>query len=133
MKRVLVELDQDNRAFWTGGATGRLLINRCGNCALYLHPPIPRCPHCGSRDVAPTAVSGRGRVHSFTLNHRAWEPGLDVPYVVALVEIAEQEGVLLPTNIVQCAPEDVAIGMEVEVVFEQVEDLFVPLFRPVAP
>jgi uncharacterized OB-fold protein len=128
--RMLVELNDDNRGYWTGGANGDLLIARCQDCSTYLHPPLPKCPYCWSDAVVPEKVSGRGRVYSYTINHRAWVPDIPVPYVVALVEIEEQEGVHLATNIIDCAPEDVTMGMEVEVVFEAVEDQFVPLFRP---
>jgi uncharacterized OB-fold protein len=75
-------------------------------------------------------VSGRATVASFTVNHQVWEPGLDVPYVLALVELEEQPDVRLVTNIVQCSPDDVWIGMPVRVLFEQCEDVWVPLFGP---
>src|SRR3546814_15375998 len=67
-----------------------------------------------------------------TLFRSAWLPGLAVPYVLALVELSEQAGLYLPTNIIGCDPETVRIGMEVEAVFEQVEEYFVPLFQPVS-
>ena len=70
---------------------------------------------------------------SFTINHKAWVPGLAIPYVLALVAIEEQHDVRLPCNIVDCAPEDVSFDMPVEVMFEQAEDLWIPLFRPVRP
>jgi uncharacterized OB-fold protein len=92
---------------------------------------VPFCPRCESRRVAPEPVSGRGTVFSFTINHKAWVPGLAVPYVLALVRLAEQDDVRLVTNIVGCAPEAVRFGIAVEVVFEAVEELWVPLFRPV--
>lgn len=131
--RPLPAIDRDNQPFWTGGAQGALIIMRCAACQTYIHPPVRFCAICESRDVHPVQVSGRGRVHSFTINHKAWIPGLQVPYVLALVEIEEQEGIFLPTNIIDCDPARVHIGMSVEVAFEAVEDLFVPLFRPVLP
>jgi uncharacterized OB-fold protein len=76
------------------------------------------------------AVSGKGRVATYTINHKQWVPDLPVPYVLALVELAEQSDVRLPTNIVNCAPESVYIGMPVRVLFEQAEDLWIPLFEP---
>lgn len=130
--RSLPAIDLDSRPFWTGGAEGQLLIHRCADCEYYVHPPVPFCPRCESRSVAPQPVSGRGTVFSFTVNHKAWLPDLPVPYVLALVTLAEQDDVRLVTNIVGCAPEEVTFGMEVEAVFEPVEDLWVPLFRPVA-
>jgi uncharacterized OB-fold protein len=129
--RILPATDIDSRPFWTGGAAGKLLIFRCAQCAYYVHPPVPFCPRCESRRVAPEPVSGRGTVFSFTINHKAWVPGLAVPYVLALVRLAEQDDVRLVTNIVGCAPEAVRFGIAVEVVFEAVEELWVPLFRPV--
>jgi uncharacterized OB-fold protein len=74
-------------------------------------------------------VSGRGIVHSFTVNHQQWIPGSD-PYVIGLVTVAEQDDVRLTTNIVRCAPDDVHIGMAVEVEFERHEDVWLPLFGP---
>ncbi|OJY53875.1 Zn-ribbon domain-containing OB-fold protein [Sphingomonas sp. 67-41] len=128
--RPLPAVNEDNRAFWTGGADGALMIARCGACAYYVHPPVAFCPACESRDVRPERVSGRGEVFSFTVNHKAWLPGLPVPYVLALVELEEQAGLRLPSNIVGCDPESIAIGMKVAVRFEAVEDLHVPLFGP---
>lgn len=130
--RILPAVDFDSRPYWSGGKDGVLAIFRCADCALYVHPPVPFCPRCESRDVTAQAVSGKATVFSFTVNHKAWVPGLAVPYVLALVTIAEQDDVRLVTNIVGCAPEEVTFGMAVEVVFEPIEDLWVPLFRPVA-
>jgi uncharacterized OB-fold protein len=130
--RPLPAIDDDNRAFWTGGGRGALMIARCADCGYYVHPPIGFCPACEGRSVAPEAVSGRGEVYSFTVNHKAWLPDLTVPYVLALVQLEEQAGLRLPTNIVDCDPGEVAIGMKVMVRFEAVEDLHVPLFGPAA-
>jgi uncharacterized OB-fold protein len=65
------------------------------------------------------------------VNHQAWIPGFDPPYVVAIVELPEQEGLRLTTNIVGCAVEDVTIGLEVQVLFEHHDEVWIPLFRPV--
>lgn len=129
--RILPLIDRDSLPFWTGGKDDELLIFRCAECAYYVHPPVPFCPRCESREVAPEAVSGGGTVFSFTINHKAWVPGLPVPYVLALVTIAEQDDVRLVTQIVECPPDEVTFGMAVEVLFEPAEDLWVPLFRPV--
>ncbi|WP_313104063.1 OB-fold domain-containing protein, partial [Brevundimonas sp.] len=77
----------------------------------------------------PVPVSGRGRVLTFTINRQAWTPELADPYVVAIVELEEQEGLRFLTNIVNCPAEAVAIGMPVSVVFERVEDVWIPLFE----
>ena len=90
--------------------------------------PGPICPRCLSRDVAPQTVSGRGRVETFTINYQQWIPGSG-PYVIAWVSVDEQPSVRLSANLIDVEPDDVAVGMEVEVVFEHVEDVYLPLFR----
>lgn len=129
--RPLPDVTRDEEAFWTGGRNGDLMIARCTRCFYFVHPPVDFCPACQGREVLPKRVSGRGTVFSYTINHKAWVPNLDVPYCIALVELAEQSGLRLPTNIVDCSMADVCIGMPVEVCFEKADDLYIPLFRPV--
>jgi len=123
-------VDDDSRAFWTGGGTGQLFIASCAACRRLFHPPGPICPHCFARGVEPVAVSGRGEVDAFTVVRRPWIPGYDIPYVVARVRLAEQDDVVLVSNIVECDVSEVRAGMSVEVVFEQRDDVYVPMFRP---
>jgi len=128
--RVLPGLDEPSAFFWTSGADGKLRFLRCAACSYLIHPPAPICPACHSRDGAPVEVTGRGTLHSFTVNHQPWDGAGDV-YVIGLVEIEEQADVRLTTNIVDIDPDAVRIGMPVEVVFEDHNPVFVPLFRPV--
>jgi len=128
--RPVPTVDEDSRAFWTGGATGELLIAACSECKKLFHPPGPVCPHCAARAVEFTAVSGRGEVDAFTIVQRPWIPGYDTPYVVARVRLDDQRDVVLVSNVVECAPSEVRAGMAVEVVFEPRENVFVPMFRP---
>jgi uncharacterized protein len=130
--RVLPALDFANEFFWTSGKDGVLRFLHCAECDEYIHPPVPYCPKCDSDRPAPAAVSGRATVHSFTVNHQAWDGTTD-PYVIALVAIDEQPDVRLTTNIVGCAIDDVEIGMPVEVVFVDHDPIYLPLFRPVTP
>lgn len=132
IRRPLPATDRDTLPFWTGGSEGKLLIERCNACHHLIHPPTGFCPRCESRDTAPHAVSGRATVESFTVNHKQWLPDLPVPYVLALVALEESSEIRLATNIVDCAPAEVHIGMAVVVRFEQAYDLWVPLFAPVA-
>lgn len=127
--RVQPALDDENRFFWTSGADGVLRFLRCQDCGRWLHPPLPRCPSCGSSHLAPEPVSGRGEVYSFTINHQPWDGGTE-PYVIALVTLPEQVGLQMTTNVVGCAPDDVRIGMPVRVTFEQHDIVYVPVFEP---
>ena len=129
--RVLPRVTPWNEHFWKGGAEGRLLFLRCRDCATWIHPPSPLCPDCHGKHVEPEAVSGRATVLTYTLNHQPWVPAPDHPYAIAIVEIEEQRGLRLMTNIVHCPAEQVRIGMPVRVVFEQHDDVYVPLFEPV--
>lgn len=128
--RLLPRLDDRNRAFWTGGEHGELRLWRCEQCGHWLHPPSPRCPMCLSKDLAVRAVSGRATLHSYTINHQPWYPGVEVPYVIAIVELAEQDGLRLTTGVVGCAPDQVRIGMPLRVTFEHYEDVWLPFFEP---
>ena len=129
--RVLPRLTPETEFFWTSGADGVLRFLRCQSCGTYVHPPAPRCPACLAKALAPTAVSGRASVATFTVNHQAWIPGFEPPYTVAIVEIEEDPKVRLMTNIVGCPPGAVRIGMPVRVRFEHYEDVWLPLFEPV--
>ncbi len=129
--RVLPRLTSgDNEFFWTSGEDGRLRFLRCANCRYIIHPPSPRCARCLSKEVAPEPVSGKAIVVTYTINYQAWIPGFDPPYAVAIVEITEQPGVRLFTNIVNSPLEDVQIGMPVRVTFEHNGDVWIPLFEP---
>lgn len=129
--RLLPRPDEETAFFWASGADGQLRFLRCRSCRRFAHPPGPVCPHCLSRDVSPEPVSGRASVHAFTVNHQQWVPGGE-PYVIALVAIDDQPDVRLTTNLVGVAPDDVHVGMAVTVTFEQHDDVWLPLFVPVA-
>lgn len=126
---MLPQLTDANRAFWTGGARGELLILRCPACRRWVHPPAAACPDDGAA-LAPEPVSGRGTVFSFTVNHHVYNPAVPPPYVIAIVELEEQPNLRFTTNIVGCAPEAVSIDMPVTVTFEQHGEVFVPVFQP---
>ena len=128
--RVLPSLAEDSAFFWTSGGDGQLRILGCRACSYLVHPPAPVCPRCYGRSLSPTEVSGRGVVHSFTVNHHPWD-GSTEPYVIGLVALAEQDDVRLTTNLVGVDADDVRIGMDVQVTFEDHDPVFVPLFEPV--
>lgn len=129
MSRKLPALNADTTAFWQGGRQGQLLIHHCTPCARYFHPPAPLCPHCASFEVAPKPVSGLGKVLSFTVNYQQWMPGLEVPYVVAIVALDDQDGLQFVSNIVGCPVDEVGIDMPLRVTFLPVEDVWLPLFE----
>jgi uncharacterized OB-fold protein len=125
-------LDEENRAFWTGGAQNKLFITRCNDCGQFTHPPRLLCRHCQSENVAPTAVAGTGVVDTFTINYQAWAPGLEVPLVIARVRLDGVPGVFLTTNIINCKVDEVKFDDRVQVSFEEQNGIYYPLFEKVS-
>lgn len=130
--RPLPQVTAENEFFWTAGADGKLRLQVCQACDSLIHPPAPVCRYCRSLDVGVRAVSGKATLAGFTVNERFSLPGLPAPYVIAQVAIAEDPRVRLTTNLVDCDTDRLELGQPVEVVFEQVEDVWFPLFRPVS-
>lgn len=128
--RPLPQLTPFNEWFWTSGSDGHLRVQGCTDCGRLVHPPTPVCPACQSRSWTPQVVSGQATVVAFTVNQHQWLPSFEPPYGIAIVALAEDPTVRLTTNVVGCDPDEVHVGQEVRVCFEQGEDVWVPLFEP---
>jgi uncharacterized OB-fold protein len=126
-------VDHDNKAFYRGLLERKLLVNRCADCGTWHHPPKPVCPACWSSALVPTEVSGRGTVHLLVLLHQGPSaPGVDysAPYPVAAVELEEQPALRFTTTIVDCPPDQLRIGLPVELAWTEREGAPFPVFRP---
>jgi uncharacterized OB-fold protein len=123
--------DPETRRFWDALREHKLLFQKCQGCGTHFAPYQAICPKCWSDDVMDYKASGRGTVYTFSIVYRAPTPAFkpDLPYVVAIVEL--DEGVYFTTNLVGCPIDEVFIGMEVEVVFEDATEAFtLAKFRP---
>jgi uncharacterized OB-fold protein len=132
MTRPLPEVQPWSRAFWEGAKNGKLLVQHCKDCGLNIFYPRKFCPGCWSANLDWIEASGRATVYTFSTAYDMVEPKFwaDLPYTIAYVYLAE--GVRMMTRIVDCKPEDISIGMEVQVVFHKLnDDFFLPYFRPV--
>ena len=121
----------ETRPYWEACRRGQLLIQRCDNCNEYQFYPRGVCVACFTPNIKWVQSSGKGTVWTFTVTRQNRAPGFaeDVPYVLALVEL--EEGVKMFTNIIDCPPQDVRIGMPVEVTFRRASDqMTVPYFKP---
>jgi uncharacterized protein len=131
--RMTPELTEHNRAFWTGGADGRLHVPYCEPCGRWVLPPEPACPACDA-PLDTRAVSGDGTVFTYTVNQHPFNPAVPPPYVIAIVELVEQDDLRLAANIVDCQPDSVTVGMPVAVRFEEqasgIDTVFAPVFAP---
>lgn len=126
----LPALDETGACFWRGGEVGELLIGWCVPCRGWQHPSQQFCPACLNEITEFRATSGRGEVLACTVNHQPWVQGIDLPYVIAIIGLAEDPKVRLTTNIVNTAPENVKIGMAVRAVFSHQGDVWIPQFEP---
>jgi len=131
-KRPLPDATPETREFWEGAKRHELRIQRCNACGRAYFYPRPFCPHCSSKDVEWFTASGKGKLHTYIINHRPAYGFQDaVPYVIAIVEL--DEGPRMMTNIVgvEPAPENLPIDMPVEVSWQQESDeVTLPLFKP---
>lgn len=118
-----------SRPFWDAAKRHELMLQRCEKCDKFIYYPRPRCPHCMSDQLQWQRLSGLGKVHSFTVVHRASNRSFaDGPYVLAIVELAE--GPHLTTNIA-AAPEAIRVDMPVQVFFDDVTpDRTLVKFKP---
>lgn len=130
-KRPRPALTQDNRFFFEGAKRDQLLIQRCTSCGVLRHPPRPACANCRSFEWDTVVASGRGTVYSYVVNHYPQVPAFDYPLVVALIEL--EEGTRLVANVTGIEPEEMEIGMPVEVTFVAFDDeLTLPVFTKAA-
>ena len=129
--KPLPTISGETKPYWDSARRGQLMIQKCDSCAEYQFYPRGICANCWSNDIQWYRASGKGTVWTFTVTHQNRTPGFgeDVPYVLALVEL--EEGVRMFTNIVECEPRDVKIGMAVEVTFVRANDqISIPYFKP---
>jgi len=132
-RKPLPVADERSAAYWDGARHRQLMIQRCSACGRWIHYPKATCPACGGTELRPMPVSGRGVVYTFTVSHYLGAPGFEdeVPYVVVLVELEEQEGLRVVGNLRDCSREQLHVGMPVEVLFEDVTpEVTLPQFRP---
>ncbi len=125
-------ISPDTAFFWDGTRNGELRIQQCGDCGALRHPPGPMCVRCGSPNPTYVVASGAGEVFSYVVHHHPPVPGKRLPLVIALVELAE--GVRVLAEMPGVGPDQVSIGMPVEIDFLRIDDeLVLPAWRPAGP
>jgi uncharacterized OB-fold protein len=118
-----------SRPHWEGCKEGVLRVQRCRACGHFVFIPQPICTRCQADTLDWVASSGRGVVYSYTVVHRPPRPAFSAPYVVAIVEL--EEGWHMLTNLIDVAPDQVRVGMPVEVRFRALSaDVTLPYFAP---
>lgn len=122
----------ETMGWWEAAAEHRLVVETCDSCGTTRHPPGPVCPTCRSTKSHWAELPGTGTVYTYTVVRQAFIPALAdrIPYVVVAVDLDEAGGVRLVSNLVGTEPEDVTIGMRVELAWEDMgPELALPRFR----
>jgi hypothetical protein len=129
--KPLPAITEDGAPYWEGCRRAELRAQRCTACGHLRWPPSVLCPRCLAAGGEWVRLSGRGAIYSFIIVHRPQHPAFleDAPYNVAIVEL--EEGLRTHTNVVECANEELRVGLAVEVVFQRVNDeVTLPKVRP---
>ena len=127
----LPTIDDDSRPFWDAALQGRFLIRRCNACGAVHHYPRSFCPSCWSDDVEWVEASGRATLYTWSTVHVNDLPpfGERVPYIAAVVDL--DEGPRVMTNLVECEPGALSIGMALTVRYRELDDnITAPVFAP---
>jgi uncharacterized OB-fold protein/acyl dehydratase len=125
-------ISRDTAFFWEGLKQGELRIQQCTKCSQLHHPPMVRCPACGSYDLGHKVSKGTGTLYSYVEPHHPVLPFMRQPYVVGLVELSE--GTRIISNIINCPPSQLKIGMKLKLSIEAVDpELSLPMFSPNPP
>lgn len=122
--------DADSTTYWRGLQEGKLLLQHCLACQHVQFYQQAICRECGSSQLEHRPASGRGKVYSYSIVHRAPGPAFkqDTPYAVLLVEL--EEGPRMISSFIGNDPSTVTFDMRVELVCERAQgDVWLPRFR----
>ncbi|MGI9602879.1 MAG: OB-fold domain-containing protein, partial [Acidimicrobiales bacterium] len=131
-KRPRPKYNDDQAWFWEGLRQGELRIQRFTDDGTLVHPPANSNPNTQSFEYDWVVASGRATLYSYAVPHYPKVPSFDYPLIVGLVEL--EEGVRLVTNIVGCSPEQLQIGMPLQLGFVDTDDdVTLHQFHPAPP
>ena len=126
-------VDADNAPFWDAVQRHEFVLMQCKECGAWYWPAA----YCRNHANEPfldslewRGASGKGTIFTYSIHHLAFHPAFQskLPYVYALIELAE--GPMFGTNIIDCDPQDIYVGMPVQVHFTEEDGTVLPLFRP---
>ena len=131
-QHIKINTDPCTEPFWQKAKAGILTAAQCGACGHFRMPPTPYCPKCRSQDTRWPELSGAGTVYSYVVCHKAPFAGIpDFTYIPVVVDLDGAPGARLVSNLFDIDPEEVTIGMKVQVAFNPIQDDWkLPIFRP---
>jgi uncharacterized protein len=109
-----------SRPFWDAAKRHELVMPRCRTCDHLFFYPRSECPRCLSTNLGWMKVSGRGRLHTYTVVYQPANAAFRdaAPHIYAVVQL--DEGPRMVSNVVQCSVADVQVDMPLEAVFDDV-------------
>ncbi|GAC1530184.1 MAG: OB-fold domain-containing protein [Acidimicrobiales bacterium] len=131
--RLEPPVTETSAPFWEATRSRRLVLQWCTHCEKAIWYPRETCPWCMGHALEWRPASGQGVVYAVTVEHKSMVPSMAAltPYTVVLVDLAE--GTRMLSSVVGCPPDEVRVGMAVEVSWEELSDgRNLPMFRPVA-
>ena len=122
----------EDKEFWAGAKRHELLLKKCGKCGAWVWYTDSVCQECQAmKNFEWVKASGKGTVWSYSVVYRSFSRGWapeELPYISVIVDL--EEGTRFCANLRECKPEDVKIGMPVEIFFDDVtEHVTLPQFR----
>lgn len=118
----LPQADHLTQPWWAASHRHELVIQECGDCRTLRHPPQAVCSNCGSESISWRTMSGRGKLYSYVIVHQTALPSwrASVPYNIVMVELEDAPEIQLYGNVIDVEPEDLKVGLPLEVVFDDV-------------
>ncbi len=110
MREGLFKINEDG--------TGYLLTNRCERCGISFFPRRSKCISCLQEDkLVNTTLSKGGKLYTYSIIYRG-TPHFNVPYIVGYIDF-EEEGIRVFSQLAECKPEELEIGIKMELIFEE--------------
>jgi uncharacterized OB-fold protein len=129
---AIIHPDLHTKEFWDLCAKRELHFQQCVDCQAFRFPPLTGCRHCGSTRTVLKRIAGRARVFSHTTVVHPVIPSIspEVPYAVVVVEFDDAPGARLISNVLGTPPEEIHVGMELELVWDEPRPgVILPRFR----
>ena len=107
---------------WTAEEKPQLVGSQCKICGEIFFPKRQDilCSNCQSNTFNEIKLSRRGKVYSYSVVMQrppVYYKATEVPYALGWVELPE--GIRVETLFTGCSPEDVRVGMEMEMIVDK--------------
>jgi hypothetical protein len=118
--------DHDTAAYWEGLREAKLVLNRCGQCQTWIHPPRACCPSCWSDDIVHESPGGQATLYTYLIQPTAaGQP----PELIGWAELDEQDGLFIVAPVEGMPHDDVRIGAPLTLGFREQGGTNLPVFR----